>query len=188
MADPLATPAQLKHLKLLRRTSTQLLIGSRPFAARDLFLRVLAGIITIVIGIQWWSQSWGLGLLCLGIGLYLGFPTQLGETLIFDKPKDRVRRIQHRFWVYNPVLFEGSLSEIAQVRMDREASNRYAEGEYSYHCQVILILTDGESVVIGDYTSQSHMAMPDQEPREITRKMVGWIQKFLDLPQTSRSR
>ncbi len=183
----MATTAQLKHLKLLRRTPTQMLIGIRPFAARDLFLRVLAGIVIIGVGIQWWSQSWGLGLLCLGIGLYLGFPAQLGETLIFDKSKDRVRRIQHRFWLYNPVLFEGSLSGIKQVRTDREASNRYGEGEYSYHCQVILVLTEGEPVVIGDYTSQSHMAMPDQEPREITRKMVGWIQKFLDLPQPSRS-
>lgn len=177
----MASTAHLKHLKLLRRTPTQLIVGIRPFESRDLFLRIVAGGVSLAIGIVWWSHSWALGLICLGIGLYLCFPADLGQTLIFDKPKDQVRWVRHRFLLHHPVLYRGSLSAIQGVRADREASNRYAEGEYVYRCQVMLVLAEGESVVIGDYTSRSHMAMPDQEPRQITRKLVDWIREFLDL-------
>ncbi|NJL99689.1 MAG: hypothetical protein HC818_00380 [Synechococcaceae cyanobacterium RM1_1_27] len=178
MSNVQPTTVQLKHLKLLGRTSTRLVIGIRPLSTRILVIRSAVGIALVWSGLAWWGNSGLMSLLLIGAGIGVALPADLGETLIFDRQKDQFRRIQHRFfWPVERVRHP--LSDVVEATLAREAVERYAEGVTVYRCQVILKLHSQATLLIGDYGVKSGMAKTSGDPRQVAETMIRWIRAFL---------
>lgn len=170
--------ARLQHLKLLRRTQHHLVIGVRPISTQALIIRIALGVALIWAGIHWWGQFWVLGLILMGMGLGLGIPADMGETLVFNRPKNEIRRIRHRFFIPQVVLRQ-PLNEVADVHLTRQAVESYAEGVTVYQCQVILELTTGEQLTLGTYSSQTGFGADQGDPKAVADRMIRWIRTFL---------
>ncbi len=178
MSSAHPTTVQLKQLKLLRRTPNRLVIGIRPVSTRVLVIRLAVGIALVWSGLAWWADSGLISLLLLAIGIGVALPADLGETLIFDRQKDQIRRIQHRFfWPLEQLRHP--LSDVADATLTREAVERYAEGVTVYRCQVMLKLHSQETLLVGDYVVRSGMANTTGEPRQVAETMIRWIRAFL---------
>ncbi len=186
----------LLYLQVLERNSKRLRIALQKFTPEQLTWRVAAGLGLLALGSQLWGRSPLVGLLAVGAGLGIGIPWGLGQILSLDRERQQVSltRLDGPWGIWRQQVFSRPLAQLQGVRLQRlgqEILDKEVQESFQIQAQVWLQFRcpafEQESEerlqeeVIACFSSQSAIKKGEPEALALARRLVDWIQAYLDL-------
>ncbi|MFS8813186.1 hypothetical protein NW820_10960 [Synechococcus sp. R55.7] len=180
----------LVYPQVLERNPKRLRIALQRFTSQQLAWRAAAGLVLLIVGSQLWARSPLLGLVAVGMGLWIGIPWGLGQILSLDRERQVVTLTHLRgpwgFW--RQQVFSYPLAQLQGVRLHRvgqEVLDNQAQESFQVQSQVRLQFHSDPSKpelneeVIACFSSQVGIKGDEPEAFVLSQRLVRWIENYL---------
>lgn len=180
----------LVYPQVLERNPKRLRIALQRFTSQQLAWRAAAGLVLLILGSQLWARSPLLGLVAVGMGLWIGIPWGLGQILSLDRERQVVTLTHLRgpWGIWRQQVFSYPLAQLQGVRLHRvgqEVLDNQAQESFQVQSQVRLQFHSDPSKpelneeVIACFSSQVGIKGDEPEAFVLSQRLVRWIQNYL---------